>query len=236
MRKVLVKISMLLGLYPLMVKIDTNMRQKRERKAMNQFGLETLAQADKAVSSFGGHLFLVFGTLLGAYREKNFIAHDCDIDTGLLASERPDNLPEIMSQFGFSCKRQIYVKETGRIVEEQYEYKNVGIDIFFYFEDGRCGDDMIYTYISYPHETKEWREANKTDGFPSIVKPSSKSVFVRSDFRGHQLYMPVEAENWLRYWYGDSFMIPNPQWSLSDHKKRSYPSGERLYRRFPSEK
>lgn len=236
MRRLLVKISMLLGIYPLMVKFDTKMRQRKERKYMKLYGLETLVEADKAVSSFGGHLFLVFGTLLGAFREKNFIAHDFDIDVGIMSSERPANMLEIMKQFGFTCNRQMYVKETGRIVEEQYEYKHVGIDFFYYFDDDRCGTDSIYTYIVYPHESKDWRDANESDGFPSVLKPSPKSDFSRQDFLGNQLYMPCDSEAWLRLWYGEHFMVPDPQWSLGNHKKRSLASGERLYRRFVLEK
>lgn len=230
MRKLLVKIAVRLGLYQKAMDIDTRIRQRKEKKAMQQYGLETLIAADEAITAFGGRMFLVFGTLLGAYREHNFIPHDCDIDVGLLASERPENIQELMAEAGFRRVNQQYVKETGRIVEERYQRKGVGIDLFYFFDDDRFPDE-IYAYLSYRHETKDWREANVTDGFPTILKPQVRSTLSRQDFLGHQFYMPDRAEEWLRRLYGDDFMIPNPGWSFSDHKTRSFPSGERVFRK-----
>lgn len=235
MRELLVKMAVKLGLYKRFVAIDTYFKEHKEKRAMKKFGLETLIEADKVVSAFGGRMFLAFGTLLGAYREHDFIAHDCDIDVGLMASERPENMLELMKAAGFVLRNQQYVKETGRIVVDRYERKNVGIDFFYFFDDDRFSNDSeyadnIYTYIAYRHETKDWREANVTDGFPTIIKPQIKTTFSRKNFLGYDFYMPEAVEQWLVRLYGEHYMTPDPKWSLSDHKTRSFPSGERVYR------
>lgn len=237
MRDLLVKIAVKLGLYQQMMKIDTYFKERKEKKAMDKYGLETLVAADEVVSSFGGQMFLAFGTLLGAYREHDFIKHDNDIDVGLLASQRPDNMMDLMLKAGFKLRAQQYVKESGRIVVDRFERKDVGIDFFYFFDDDRfAGDsqyaDNIYTYIGYRHETKDWREANATDGFPTIIKPQVRTSFSRRDFLGHSFFMPDAVEDWLIRLYGEHFMTPDPKWSLNDHKTRSFPSGERVYRRF----
>lgn len=219
-----------------MMKLDTYFKERKEKKAMKKYGIETLVVADEVISAFGGRMFLAFGTLLGAYREHDFIPHDCDIDVGLLASERPENMDELMKAAGFVLRNQQYVKETGRIVVDRYERKDVGIDFFYFFDDDRFANDPeyadnIYTYIAYRHENKDWREANKTDGFPTVIKPQIKTTFSRRNFKGHDFYMPDAVEQWLVRLYGDDYMTPNPKWTLGDHKKRAFPSGERVYRR-----
>ena len=75
MRQLLVRIAMKLGVYKWCVDVDTNLRERRIARAFRKYGLETMREADKAVSSFGGHLILYYGTLLGAIREHGFIPH-----------------------------------------------------------------------------------------------------------------------------------------------------------------
>lgn len=227
MRDFLVKLSMKLGFYKLLIKVGTRIRTRKMAKAFHKYGLETLLQADKAMRSVDAKMFLAYGTLLGAFRDKNFIAHDFDLDVGVLNSQRPGNMEEIMKNFGFTHKRQFYVKETGRITEDQFEYKGVQIDFFYYFER----EDSVYCYLASAHETKEWKEANRTDGFPCMLFPCPKTDFVEKDFLGEKLYMPEKTSEWLIKLYGDNFMIPIKNWSDKNRKNYAEKHDERLYRR-----
>lgn len=229
MRKFIVKIACKLGLYKFFVKIDTYFVQQRQNKKFKKWGLETLIQADTAFESMGVKMFLIYGTLLGAYRDKSFIPYDCDLDVGVLYEDRPDNIMEIMSKFGLKLKRQFYIKETGVITEEQYEYKGVQIDVFYHF---RKDSDTLYGYAARRHETKEWREANETDGFPCVIWPCTKCNFVKASFLGHNFYMPEKAALWCEEVYGEDFMTPVKNWTVGERKTRMQKTKQRLYRRY----
>lgn len=228
MRELVVKLATCLGLYNWMMKIDNRMETRRQNKAFLKYGLEALQEAVAATGECGGRLFLAFGSLLGAYREKGFIPFDYDLDTGLLANERTDALVSAMRRHGFVLLRQYYIKATGRICEDKYDYKGVHIDVHYFYRDG---NGKLMCDLCLPHESKPWREANVTDGFPTIIRTVPDSTFSKQDFLGVQVYVPDHAEEWLRALYGDHFMTPDPKWTMGDHKKRSQSKGERMYRR-----
>lgn len=217
MRKLMVDLAMRLGLYKWCVDIDTRIRNRKIAKSFHRYGLETLQKGDEAVSSFGGHLVMYFGTLLGAIREHGFIAHDNDLDMAIPIEDRPDNFVEIMEQHGFMHFQQTYIKSTGRIIEDRFCYKGCQMDIFYLFSDRE--DGKVYSYIGRRHETKEWREANATDGFPVDVWPTEKCGYVRQDFLGMQLYVPEKAHEWMRDIYGDDYMTPIKEWDVKKQKK-----------------
>ncbi len=228
MRELIVKIATFLGLYPWLMKIDNRMETRRQNKAFIKYGLEALREAVAATDECGGKLFMAFGSLLGAYREKGFIPFDYDLDFGLMAGERSDTLVDVMRRHGFTHMRQYYIKKSGRICEDKYDYKGVHIDVHYFYPDG---NGNLNCDLCLPHESKTWRKANATDGFPTIVRTVPESDFEKHDFLGEQVYMPDRTEDWLRTLYGEHFMTPDPKWTMGDHKRRAQNNGERMYRR-----
>lgn len=232
MRNLIIKIALKLGFYQQLMKINDYFVEQKNMRLFQKYGLETLLQADNAFRSINAQMFLHFGTLLGAYRDHSFIPFDNDLDVGLLATQRPDNIDEVMKQFGFQKKRQFFVKETQRITEEQFSYKGVQIDIFYFFEDEIIPDkDSIYCYVARRHETKEWKEANRTDGFPCVLFPVKRTPFVEVNFLGNKLFVPEAQQEWLSAIYGKDFMIPIKHWTIGERKTSVIKHTERLYRR-----
>lgn len=228
-RRSVVKIATKTGLYKLGVKLDTKIQERKMKKVFSKYGLETLVKADEALRSVNIEMFLTFGTLLGAYRNKQFIPYDCDLDVGILANSYSGTVCDILKDYGFSLKRQFFIKETNTITEEQYEYKGCQIDIFYYFE---LDESAIFAYAARRHETKDWRDANETDGFPCVMWPCTKSDFVDTTFLGYSFYMPKKADLWCKEIYGEDFMTPVKNWTVGERKTRMIKSDIRLYRRY----
>jgi hypothetical protein len=119
------------------------------------------------------------------------------------------------------------VKKTGRICEDKFDYKGVHLDVHYYYKD-ETGN--LYCDLCLPHETKDWRTANQSDGFPSIIRTCPDTELNRQPFLSIECYMPTKTEDWLKALYGEHFMTPDPKWSMNDHKKRAENHNERLYR------
>lgn len=228
MRDFLVKFSQWLGLYQTMMKLDTKIQMRKQNRAFMKYGLDALREAESAADEVGCRLFMAFGSLLGAYREKGFIPFDFDLDTGMLAAERTQDFVDAMRRHGLTLFRQYYVKETGRVCEDKYDYKGVHLDVHYFYP---AVDGNVCCELCLPHESKPWREANNTDGFPAIVRTVPESSFSKQDFLGLNVFMPDRTEEWLKALYGEHFMTPNPHWGMGDHKKRAVMSPDRLFRR-----
>ena len=195
---------------------------------MRNSGLQMLREADIVLSQLGLKPFLTYGALLGAYREHGFISYDPDIDLGILAEDIPDNLHQKMAEAGFVLYKQGVLADRKTVFEETYIYKKLHLDIFYYFRDG----DDLYSIIARKHETKEWKEANATDGFPCDRSYVPVSDFERRELLGLQIYMPVKTDEWLRAIYSDSYMTPIKNWDAKNYKTRIVHTSERSYRKY----
>ncbi len=227
MRDFIVKILLCLGLYRPMIAFINQIKFKQQVRKMRKNGLEMLQMADQAFTSMGVQAFLTFGTLLGAYRDKGFIAYDPDVDLGVIDRNLPKNMYEVMAKHGFQLCKQNIISETNQVIEDTYIYKGIHLDVFHYFEE----EDDYYTLVAQLHETKDWKEANATDGFPCEKVSVVKTEFQRQNFMNIEVYMPIKTHEWLVDMYSESYMTPIKNWSEDDHKTRRSKSTERSYRK-----
>mgnify|MGYP003498989486 FL=1 len=227
MRDFIVKILLRLGLYRPMIAFINQIKFKQQVRKMRKNGLEMLQMADQAFTSMGVQAFLTFGTLLGAYRDKGFIAYDPDVDLGVIDGNLPKNMYEVMAKHGFQLCKQNIISEKKQVIEDTYIYKGIHLDVFHYFEE----EDDYYTLVAQLHETKDWKEANATDGFPCEKVSVVKTEFQRQNFMNIDVYMPIKTHEWLVDMYSESYMTPIKNWSEDDHKTRRSKSTERSYRK-----
>lgn len=227
MRDFIVKILLRLGLYRPMIAFINQIKFKQQVRKMRKNGLEMLQMADQAFTSMGVQAFLTFGTLLGAYRDKGFIAYDPDVDLGVIDVNLPKNMYEVMAKHSFQLCKQNIISETNQVIEDTYIYKGIHLDVFHYFEEG----DDYFTLVAQLHETKDWKEANATDGFPCEKVSVVKTEFQRQNFMNIEVYMPIKTHEWLVDMYSESYMTPIKNWSEDDHKTRRSKSTERSYRK-----
>lgn len=183
-------------------------RRKEGHQGLENYGCEMLDQLFKAVSEANVHLWLEFGTLLGAYRDKGFIGHDYDCDTGILASDYSLELENILMKYGFLRKHGVFMvdRKTGqeKLVELTFTYKDFEVDMSFSFVEN--GKRKIYLLCQprVPHSENEYELHEYEHDYPLPTNTVT--------INGHIYCAPNNTVGVLKNTYGESFMIPNPQW------------------------
>lgn len=229
MRDFVVNILVKIGLYKHCIELINRFKFKLQARRVRRYGLEMLDAAEAALNEIGLQGFITYGTLLGAYREHGFIAYDPDIDLGVIASTVPSDgsMQAALHRHGLTCIRQNEMAdEQHTIIEQTYSYKKITLDIFFYYQDGTD----YYCTVAQKHESKDWKEANRTDGFPCKRAFVPVCEMEQREFLGRMVWMPVDTDGWLRAMYSDSYMTPIKNWEPTEKyvtrvswiKERSY--------------
>ena len=154
--------------------------------------------------------WLEFGTLLGYYREHDFIHHDSDIDTGAYLKDA-EQVRAALKKHGFERVRFYHV-----LGEDGFEecYKHIDyqttIDVFYFREDG----NVLYCNTFLP-----LRDMNKKKYVNKEIPCQVKRIdvpncgYIETEFKGNKVYVPSDCELYLKMHYGNNFMIPNPNFS-----------------------
>jgi len=180
-------------------------RKKKQHYRNN--AVKTLVLAKESLEKAGLFFWLDFGTLLGAYREKDFIKHDMDIDIAMFAKDI-EAAKMAMLQGGFKLIRSFEVLDEPTSVEQTYDYNGVHIDIFFYVVD----DDWMNCRSFYWQPEDDYR-------FGGSVKASVKKWFCPNTgfttmlFKGYEFNVPKDTENYLAATYGSNFMKPDKKFN-----------------------
>ena len=228
MRDLIVRFLSKIRLYIPIVNLINKIKNRKKKRYVQKYGLEAIVKMDEAFSEMGCKMFPVFGTLLGAYRDHGFIPYDFDLDVGVINNSLPNDYHQKLNEKGFALLRQYYVQNNNLVLEETYCWKKVSVDLFIFFEEG----NTYVTYGTRKHEYKDWKLANKEDGFPVACQIVDRCDFKRKDFLGHPIYMPEKTHEWLVDMYTDTYMTPIKNFDDSNKERRViFPMEFRSYRR-----
>lgn len=155
--------------------------RKGSDKIVLDNAIKNLVDYTKAFRRAGVTTWLMFGTLLGVYRDQDLIHHDRDVDTGIFAKDidGANEATEILKSQGFELARTR--KGLFTIIRDD-EYIDIQV---FYDKDDK-------SYVTYDAMGPE-----------RIVSKSHLCDFW--DFRcfDEDLTMPGDTEGLLGAWYGD---------------------------------
>ena len=193
---------------------------RRIRRKKNYFQLENkeLLQKFSLVLNEQGILFwLEFGTLLGYYREHDFIKHDYDLDVGAFQSDA-EKIKSVLSENGFKLVKEFHAKDGG--LEECYKYLHTTIDVF-YFQTDKSNPSERYCElvkssvfpIKKRHLNKEIKATVRRRYVPNIG-------FKETIFNGCNVHVPKNTEEVLMTYYGKNFMIPDPNFNAADYPNK----------------
>ena len=191
-------------------KIYSNPRRIARRR---RWGIPAMVAFRDAMAKAGIPWSPVYGTLLGAIREKGFIKHDDDIDTGVWTDSITgglDNLHRCLKEAGFTYGHSFLVDGGAYAREETWKWHGLHVDIFFFdpIEGERCKGYMFYPFKG----TANFRESKKLYGGLRVVEfevPFSKETET-VPFDGIEVPITKSAEGFVVARYGLDWRTPDP--------------------------
>jgi len=196
------------------VKTNTinKIRIEKQKKQLKQEGKEVLKNIKDIFEELDIEWFLVYGTLLGAYREKDFISHDVDIDIGVFFEDYTKEIEKKFLKKGF-IKKHMFVVDNGEFaIEETYVYNGLGIDIFYF---KKVKDKLIgYGFIN--ESGLSWDKTIEKYGgllVRELIFPYEG--LKEHNFLGIECKIPKNPVKHLSSHYGESFMNKDAKWEPS---------------------
>lgn len=201
-------------LYKLYWAIKKRKRDKRKSAVNDAFRREAIAvlgHFSEAMISNGLVFWLDYGTLLGYYREHDFIAHDYDLDTGAWLKDH-ERIKDVLEKAGFELVRYYYLKNEDGL-EECYKHKDyqTTIDVLYFME----ANDQSYCYSFEPLVAMNKKKyLNKLQPSRARLWSFAKITPILTYFKGINVYVPDDTAQHLASTYGDSFMTPIPDFPV----------------------
>jgi hypothetical protein len=128
--------------------------------------------------------FLFQGTCLGAYRDKDFIEYDGDVDLGVFGEEHKDIIEKLMDKEGFMISLAAPRGITAR--------RNVIFNIMFFTKE----EDEFVSYAVNECLTPMWCFPERFGNLKEI------------EFKGEKFLVPSPTEEYLEWTYGSDWRTP----------------------------
>lgn len=154
-------------------------------------------------------LWLDFGTLLGFYRENDFINHDLDMDFGIIINDYDDFLEKekYLIKKGFSRTKEFYYKN--RLVELSYSYKGLNVDFIVYRRKADVIEsDTIFFMTNVLGKPTRYEVYNYSLPFSELEEHNFKAVEIK---------VPNNAREYLSKLYGEDFEVPNTNYNWKEN-------------------
>lgn len=187
-------------------------RENEVNEAFKREAVDVLRLYSEAMMSNGLVFWLDYGTLLGYYREHDFIKHDFDLDTSAWFEDH-DRIKEALEKAGFERVRHYYLKFRDGL-EECYKHRDYAttIDVFYYFNEGN--KSYCFSFSPMVSMTKKYH-LNRVQKSKARKWTFPKVTPVLAKFKGVSVYVPENTGAYLEYTYGETFMTPIPNYPFS---------------------
>ena len=155
------------------------------------------------------NIWLDFGTLLGYYRENDFISHDLDMDFGVQVSsfEEFEVIEKYLINNGFSRTKEFYFNKN--LVELSYSYKGLNVDFIIYNkENDIVSSDTIFFMTNALGNPTRYEVYHYEIPFSGLKE---------CDFKGMKVKVPDNTQEYLRTLYGEDFEIPNTNYNWKEN-------------------
>lgn len=184
----------------------------KQRKRFHKGCRKLLYKVDNILNENNIPYWLTYGTLLGAYREHDFIAHDYDIDIAIDIKYK-DLIKSLMIENGLKLKVEVHFGswDNPDNLEFRFEYEEAFVDIDFYV----INDANAYTYNPLFIKGIEYRPG---EILPVIVERIDNPFegLTEIDFLGKKINVPKNTEEFIIANYGPNWNKPIKDYDYHD--------------------
>ena len=187
-------------------KVKNYIRVKITLLLMRMYAEKAIQIVHNITEENGTLYWLMFGTLLGAFREHGLIKHDDDIDLGMFAKDLNTHFVDQLVKSGFVF-RHFKITSDGKYRMLKTFYHNIQVDFYgFTIEDSDC--KHITGLSTQPLDGFNWSTSKSIGKYKvRLIHVNYEGVelcrFGKSKFK--VLKNPM---NVLIDWYGEDFMTP----------------------------
>lgn len=153
------------------------------KKINKQVAFQNLLDVKSEFEQKGLYFGLIYGTLLGAIRENDFITHDEDIDLFVL-EEDEDSLKEAI-----------------------FDLRKKGFELIRYERSGLYSISRNDEYIDF-YVMKKYAERIRWNGADNFICEKYLIDTKYIDFKGSEFRIPSESEEFLSLFYGNNWRTP----------------------------
>lgn len=155
--------------------------------------LQNLLRARDALNTLKINYWLTDGTLLGFYREGDFITGDKDVDIGVMIEDWSEDLIKTFQMNGLKLLRINGNKAGG--LEYTFTRRGVNLDVFFFYRE----KDYVWHATWLGNQMIRYK-------FPPFKVKEAK-------FLGHGFSVPEDTEAYLVLKYGANWRTPDKNWN-----------------------
>lgn len=168
--------------------------------------LDNLKMLDEIFRKNKKEYWVADGTLLGLFREGDFIGYDKDTDLHVNIDSLDGCILKEFDKHNFKIQNVFGRYNDG--FEIALVKNNVKTDLFFFYKN----DDKWY-HSAYKNGRK----------FDFVYDPFGLKETV---FKGHSFMTPEDIEHHLRQKYGEDWRVPKRKWHYWSSPKNSRPAGQ----------
>lgn len=180
---------------------------------LKKYGYADLDAFFCALDGYSIKCFCEFGTLLGFIREHGFIAHDNDIDLGIIEDDTFEwhLLENRLSSIGLKLTH--YYTYNGKVTEQTYVFPDgLSVDIFLY---ENISVTEMRTFVYYRDHDAIYNN-NIERSVKALVYPRISGI-KWYEINGYKFRIPKDPESRLEAIYGKTWKVPDPNY-IPDRK------------------
>lgn len=185
----------------------------KQRAEFHKGCRDLLELTDDILRNAGIEYWLTYGTLLGAYRDHNFIAHDYDLDVALYWEDM-DKIKDLMIGAGMKLKYEVHFGDwdNPENIEYRFVYNNTYIDFDFYKVSGNKATTNNPSFIPGLKPIVGEKFLIITEEIDNPFEGLAEMEFL-----GRYYKVPINTEEYLIANYGKDYRTPIKNYNYKEH-------------------